>query len=428
MRRGRSAFWRDTRGGFAVLFGIAAPVLLLLLGGGMELGEVIKAQRELQWDVDTAALNGARELGTDQSSATATRAQGLAASLAAQSTSRWTVSTTARIDATQGSVTVGQTAWRPSFFGSLLPPGGWHIGVSSTALANQKLPLCVLALQNTGAAPGAPAGPAGAPTPAPPPPAGPGATNLALHATSTVTATGCLVQSNSSIAADKGASMTAAAVRSVGAATGSIVKSPITDAPSIADPFASLDITVPSTCTDNGLTLQSGAQSLNPGVHCGNISLQNDAVLTLNPGEHYFVNGQFKLDGSSQITGTDVVLIFKGNWQMKCAGAAYLSLEGRHSGPFAGFVLVTDRSLGGKLTISTDNARQLYGTIYLPNATLDVTGTGNKIADQSPWTVVVAMGLTTDGSAKLVINSNYSGASVPVPAGVGTSGAAHLTN
>ena len=90
--------------------------------------------------------------------------------------------------------------------------------------------------------------------------------------------------------------------------------------------------------------------------------------------------------------------------------------------------MITDRSLGGVLGISTNNARQLYGTIYLPNATLDVTGTSNKVADQSPWTVVVAMGLTTDGSAKLVINSNYSGASVPVPAGVGTSGAIHLTN
>lgn len=420
--------WGDKRGGIAVLFGIVAPVLLLLLCGGTELADVMKARRELQWDVDTAALNGARELGTDQSSATATRAQNMAASLAAQSTPHWTVSTTAQIDATQGTVTVSQTATRSSYFGNLLVPGGWHIGVSSTAIANQKLPLCVLALQNNGNVPAPPPGPAGAPTPPPPPGPGPGATNLALHATSTVTATGCLVQSNSSIGADKGASMQAAAVRSVGAATGSIIQAPITDAPAIADPFASLNISVPSTCSDNGLNLNGGTQSLNPGVHCGNIHLQGDAVLTLNPGEHYFVNGQFNLDQTSQVTGSDVVLIFKGNWKIQCAGGAVISLEGRHSGPYAGFVLVTDRTLGGVLTISTNNARQLYGTIYLPNATLDVTGTGNQVADQSPWTVVVAMGLTTDGSAKLVINSNYAGASVPVPVGVGSSGMAHLSN
>ncbi len=410
------------------MFGIALPILILLIGGGVEVAEVVKAKSQLQWNVDTAALNGARELGTDQSTATATRAQSLASSLAAKSTPRWTINTTARIDPPQGIVTVSQAAWRASFFGSLLPPGGWHIGVSSTAIANQKLPLCVLALQNTGSTPAAPAGPMGAPPPPPPPAAGPKTNSLALHASSTVTATGCLVQSDSSIQADPGTSMTAAAVRSVGAAAGSITKAPITDAPAIADPFASVNITVPSTCSDNGLKLDTGAQSLNPGVHCGDIKLKGNAVVTLNPGEHYFVNGQFDLKDSSQITGTDVVLIFKGKWKLKFGDAAFLSLEGRHSGPLAGFVLVTDRSLGGVLTISTNNARQLYGTIYLPNATLDVTGTGNKVADQSPWTVVVAMGLTTDGSANLVINSNYAGASVPVPGGVGSNGMAHLTN
>ena len=428
LRRTLLQFWTDRRGGIAVMFGIALPVLILLIGGGLEVAEVVKAKSQLQWNVDTAALNGARELGTDQSTATATRAQSFASLLAAKSTPRWTIKTTAQIDPSQGIATVSQTAWRASFFASMLPPGGWNIAVSSTAIANQKLPLCVLALQNTGSAPTAPPGPAGAPTPPPPPAPGPGANNLALHATSTVLATGCLVQSNSSIKADPGASMTAAAVLSVGAAAGSITRAPITDAPAITDPFASVDITVPSTCSDNGLTMDTGAQSLNPGVHCGNIKLSGNAVLTLNPGEHYFVNGQFDLKDSSQISGTDVVMVFKGKWKLKFGDAAFLSLEGRHSGPLAGFVLVTDRSLGGVLSISTNNARQLYGTIYLPNATLDVTGTGNKVADQSPWTVVVAMGLTTDGSANLVINSNYAGASVPVPVGVGSSGMAHITN
>lgn len=396
-------FRSDSRGGFALLFGIVAPAVLLLLCGSVEVAEVVKAKRELQWNVDTAALNGAREMGTDLSSATAARAQSFAGSLAARSTPRWTVTTAAQIDSAQGTMTVSQTAWRASYFGSLLPPGGWHIGVSSTAVVNQRVPLCVLGLQS-------------------------GGTNIALHASSTVTAGGCLVQSNNNIQVESSASLQAAAVRSVGAAKGPIAPPAITDAPAIADPFQSLDIAIPKTCTDHGIEVTEGTQSLNPGVHCGAVKLQGNAVLTLNPGEHYFVNGQFNLGGTSRISGTDVVLIFKGNWQLKCADSAYVSLMGRQSGPYAGFVLVTDRSFGGKLSISTDHARQLYGTIYLPNATLDVTGTGNKVADESPWTVVVAKGLTTDGSANLVINSNYNGALVPVPAGVGTSDMTHLSN
>jgi len=96
-----------------------------------------------------------------------------------------------------------------------------------------------------------------------------------------------------------------------------------------------------------------------------------------------------------------------------------LQLEGRKSGPYAGFVLITDRSYLGDVEISTSNARKLIGTIYLPNAGLTVNGNNTRIADQSPWTVVVARRIRTQGSANLVINANYGASSVPVPAGVG---------
>ena len=41
------------------------------------------------------------------------------------------------------------------------------------------------------------------------------------------------------------------------------------------------------------------------------------------------------------------------------------------------------------------------------------------MADQSAWTVVVAKGLQLQGSPNLVINANYAGSNVPVPAGAG---------
>ena len=394
-----SRFFEDTRGGFALLFGIAGPFLLLLVAGAVEVAEVVKAKRELQWDVDTAALNGARELGTDQSNATAVRAQNLATSLATQSTPRWSVVTTSAMDATDGSVSVDQTASRPSFFGSLLPPGGWHLHVTSTAVSNAKAPLCVLGLQSTTGQ------------------------VVALQSTSKVTAAGCLVQSDADIAVSSSASIQASAVQSVGAAQGPISPSPITDAPAIADPFASLSISVPSQCTDNGIDVGSGSQTLNPGVHCGNIQIQGSGTLTLNPGDHYFVNTSFNVNGNAKLLGSDVVLVLKGSTLFQFQGNAYLSFNGRQSGSYAGFVIVSDRSFTGTLGISTDSAHVLHGTIYLPNASLSVSGSGNKVADQSPWTVVVAQKVSASGSANLVINSNYASSSVPVPSGVGnTSG------
>ncbi|MGI4763814.1 MAG: TadE/TadG family type IV pilus assembly protein [Janthinobacterium lividum] len=390
-------FVDDRRGGFAILFGIAGPVLLLLLAGGVEVAEVVKAKRELQWDVDTAALNGARELGTDQSSATATRAQTMAASLATQSTPRWAVVTTSGMDAPDGSVTVDQTASRPSFFGSLLPPGGWHLHVTSTAVSNVKAPLCVLGLQSTTGQ------------------------VVSLQSASKMTAAGCLVQSDADIAVSSSGAMQASAVHSVGAAQGPISPFPITDAPAIADPFTSLSISVPSQCTDSGIDVGNGSQTLNPGVHCGNVQIQGSGTLTLNPGDHYFVNTSFNVNGNAKLLGSDVVLVLKGSTLFQFQGTAYLSFNGRQSGSYAGFVIVSDRSYTGTLSISTDSAHVLHGTIYLPNGSLAVSGSGNKVADQSPWTVVVAQKVSTSGSANLIINSNYASSSVPVPSGVGNS-------
>jgi hypothetical protein len=83
-------------------------------------------------------------------------------------------------------------------------------------------------------------------------------------------------------------------------------------------------------------------------------------------------------------------------------------------------VIVTTRTNTNTFTISSDAAKQLEGAIYIPSATLAVSGTGNQVAAQSAWTVVVAKGLQLQGSPDLVINSNYSNSSVPVPAGVGS--------
>ncbi len=59
-------------------------------------------------------------------------------------------------------------------------------------------------------------------------------------------------------------------------------------------------------------------------------------------------------------------------------GNAGLSLEGRKSGVFAGFGLVTDRSFTGTLELTAKNVRKMHGTVYLPKATLSIGGSGNR--------------------------------------------------
>jgi len=148
--------------------------------------------------------------------------------------------------------------------------------------------------------------------------------------------------------------------------------------------------------------------------------VRNNAVVQLLPGEHYFVNSHLVMEQNSQLSGSNVVLVFDSKSNFQFADGSQIDHKGRTgSSPYAGFVIMTTRQNTGTFSISSTAAHTLLGTIYAPSATLAVSGAGNTVADQSAWTVVVAKAITLSGSPNLVINANYAGSSVPVPSGVG---------
>ena len=85
----------------------------------------------------------------------------------------------------------------------------------------------------------------------------------------------------------------------------------------------------------------------------------------------------------------------------------------------AGILFYEDRSApaGRFFEVSSNAARKLLGTIYLPKGTFKSAGTGN-IADASAYTIIIANRLMLLG-ANLVINADYTSSDVPVPEGVG---------
>lgn len=80
-----------------------------------------------------------------------------------------------------------------------------------------------------------------------------------------------------------------------------------------------------------------------------------------------------------------------------------------------------DCLLGSEFAMSSDRVERLDGVIYFPVSHLIVEGK-NPVAEGSDWTVMIVRSLEVRGSPTLVINADYSGAVVPVPAGVGTQG------
>lgn len=396
------ALLSDIGGSLPTLAGLALPVVALAVAGGVEFTEVVRTRGQLQAIADSTALSGARQYSVDPSAATLTRINAWADSLTAPLKAGWTIATTVTADKTAGSVTVALSASRSSFFGRLLPTGTLATNVAAKGVNAATYPLCALALQSGGA-------------------------TLGMAGASHVTAQDCLVQSNGDLWVGGLSNIKAGAVRASGRASGDIAPTPVMDAPEIRDPFAALPIDVPAACSDLSIQLGSGTRTLNPGVHCGAVQLLGSGTIVLNPGEHYFVGPAFTVAGNVTIQGSDVVLILKGQAAATLTDNVTLSLEARKSGPYAGFAMITDRSFQGNVTISTRNAKKILGTIYLPAAELSVSGVGNRIADQSPWTIVVARRFSATGSPTLFINSAYASTDTPVPSGVGP-GAVRLQN
>ena len=295
---------------------------------------------------------------------------------------------------TNGVMTVAIDTQRVSFFGNLLPLGGFHTHVTSTAKPVNTVPLCVLALAPSSG------------------------DSIHLSGASQMQATSCLVHSNQALTADNGSTIVAFAAEAVTTSSGVIVPQASLGALPLPDPFKNLNVD-PSSCsgTSSGTTITSN-QTLAAGVHLGPINVSGTTTLTLAPGDHYFCK-TVTISGNSTLTGSDVVLVFDNGAILSFGGSkSTASLDGRQSGPLAGFVMIADRSYTGSFTVQTDYISQLTGTVYVPTATLAVQG-ALKFGSTTPWTVVDAKALTVTGATEMLINSNYASSSVPVPTGVG---------
>ena len=381
----------DGRGNVALIFTLLLPGLLVTGLGAIELNQVMADKRRTQDVADSAALMGAGQLGVSPVGADQ-RAQNYALTQLSDVSAHASVSAQGTIGQSSGgqTMTVAIDTQRASFFGNLLPPGGFQTHVSSTAVSVSTAPLCVL---------------------------GSAATAVSVHVTGTseLEAGACLVHSNSALIADQGASILASANEATLTATGSITAAASSLAPPVGDPFASLNIGTPS-CTGAQPVSISASQALPAGTY-GPINIQGAAAVTLSG--TYYLCGPLTISGTATVTGTDTVLVFENKAVLSFGGvSATLNLGGRQSGPLAGFVIIADRNFTGAFPLQSDQITGLTGTIYAPTATLAVQGAAQS-GSSSPWTVIVAQNLTVNGGAQLVINANYSASSVPVPVGVG---------
>ncbi len=426
--RALRGFLPSRRGGVATVFAVAGPALLMLTCGAVELTSLVREKSELQAIADAAALEGATELSVASNTGAAERAKAIAQAQLQKWPSESTLTLNAQVANAGQSMVVSLHAHRLSFFGNLLPPGGFNLNVSATATREGRVPLCVLAYGPNGATgtgggnsvldnvgglltgPGSSGGSGG---------------SLPVHLQnqSQITAPACLIHSDDNIQVDSGAKLAALETQASGDATGAITPQAETGAKVIGNPFTNVDLKFPTECLAKlplAVVYSSGAHSLGPGVHCIDLTVKNNASLKLLPGEHYFF-GSLKAQDTAQVQGDNVVLVFDKQAKFDFGGNSTVSLGGRNTGKLAGFVVAASPDNVNSFTIESDHVTQLLGTLYIPNASLQVDGT-SKVAQASAWTVVVAKAIQLSGSSDLVINANYTASTVPVPAGVGPQG------
>ena len=423
IRLALGALKHDVRGVIALKFALAVPAVALLAIGAIDLTAVNATRDRLQDVADSAALAGAPSLGlaTDGAAARERASAFFQAQMTQWANPPKVEPNFSIIDqGGQRAIRVVLKGHRASFFGSMLPPGGWHFTAQATASTVGLVPLCVLV---TG---------------------GSLDKGLSLRQSPRMSAPGCMVHSNQHIGVE-GGSISAARVQAVGAATGVISPTPGTGAARISDPFADMALNANRPCdvnvavgrrpgarrslsTSTGIRVSSGVTRLAAGVHCGVMLFDGTSELILEPGDHWFIGSVLTISGSAKLTGRDVVLFFDKPSRFDFRGQAQVNLSGRESGPYAGMVMGATRDNIQKFSINADNVEALLGVIYIPEARLVIDGSAN-VARDSAWTVIVAKYLELKGSPTLYINANYNTSSVPVPSGVGPgTGGAHLVD
>ncbi len=358
-----------------------------------------KEKALMQSAADAAALSGAQDLsvmGAQQRGAK-TQAEKFASQLVGDYSSRAKVSFVAS-PGSDGSFAIDGVAVRPSFFGDMIPKGGFKISVRAVAETLVKQPLCILGHDLRG-----------------------GKLGVAGAGESKVIAKGCLVHANSDVALKDSAQITAGSIRASGTVSGSgYFPNADAGALKISDPFAWRSINPSTPCSsmpNGGLRVYSaGVTTLFPGTHNTEYSMTGTSTLRLKSGDYHFCKG-IKLSSQARLEGQDVVLVFH-DTALQAQDTSTVDLEGRRSGHWAGFVLATGRTNSANIYFLSPNVDKLLGTIYLPASNLYVSSTGN-VAESSQWSVIVAQNLIVANKSQLVINSDYANSPVPVPTGVG---------
>lgn len=426
----------DRRGGAAVMAGLGLPVLLALSGVALDYATWFRQRQALQKAADSAAIVTTQEL-TVSSAADQARINAVARSIVNRSlglgAADLSVTITAQPNANRNGVNVHLSQKPEAGAFPILDAlrRAEDISAASGAQRAGSGKICVLVLSTKGD-----------------PKKGTITTTgekdvLKLENSAQLTGQDCGVFSNSTgaegITSVNSAVLTASVIcssggfRTDGVESQRLVGTRRTGCVQITDPLNSRVPPEPGSCQNGGTILKiSKSQDLYPGTWCGIEISGRDTVVTLRPRNDidnvlFIKGGLLKVSGGSTLTGSGVGIVFHGAATFSFEGDSKIALQAPTTGPLAGILFfgswdedTTDAAGTGtfrEFRITSDNARTLVGTIYLPRGVFTIDAK-NNVADLSAYTAIVVNKLRLKDAPKLILNTNYHQTQVPVPEGV----------
>jgi hypothetical protein len=175
----------------------------------------------------------------------------------------------------------------------------------------------------------------------------------------------------------------------------------------VADPYADVVMPSYSGCDQQNFTAKNTV-TINPGVYCGGIGTNANAVLTLNPGLYILDGGGLTVNGGATVNGNGVTLVFtssKGNnWAtVTINGNANVNLTPMTYGPTKGIVVFADRNTpqGTSFKFNGGATQYFAGAVYVPTGAVNFSGGANAT---TTCTQVIGDTVTFTGNSNLAID------------------------
>ena len=399
-------FLQNRSGNFAVTLAVLSVPVMGAGGAALDYTNLHRNIAKLQNAADSAALASTRELGLANTRTEVVQqvAANYVQTALGDSVSKNDLTITTTTDYSIPEVKVSLSLkWQPlmlHYLNSAVLP----LIVDASARLHGGAPICMLGLDEKKS------------------------NTIHLVKRASIRAQGCGIYSNSdhkhSIKIEQQAKLDATVTCSAGGYNlfkkASFNPDPITDCPRVPDPLSGRQVPTVGNCDYTKIKLDSGVHTLYPGTYCEGLKIKGTAKVTLNPGIYILKGDKLEVTDNASLSGKNVGFYLHGNnAKIEFKKQTTIDLTAPKNGLLAGLLIFEDRTSTSfeKHEITSDNARNLLGTIYLANGVLKIDSEA-PVADQSAYTAIIAKRIELDEGPTLVLNSDFNATDVPVPAGL----------